>query len=294
MKIFFVFNPKAGKERIKSKLGDIIELFSNEGHDVLVKATTKPGDAIDWVMHMDDSFDRVICSGGDGTLDEVVYGMSKREHRIPIGYIPAGSTNDFAVSLGLPVRTMDAAKTSISPRVFGCDVGRFNQRTFVYVAAFGIFTDVSYETPQELKNRLGHAAYILEGLKKITDIHSFHVKVETDHMTIDDNFIYGMITNSESVGGFKKITGENISLNDGLFEVTLFKAPANPLELNSIINALITRNLNIPMIYSFKTSNLKVTSEDAISWTLDGEFGGTEKEVEIENLNKAIEIAIKE
>lgn len=294
MNIFFVFNPKAGKERIKSKLGDIIELFSNEGHKTTVMATTKPGDAIEWVRDLSNDYDRIVCAGGDGTLDEVVYGMSMRSCKIPIGYIPAGSTNDFANSLGLLVRTMDAARTAISGRTFECDMGKFNKRTFVYVAAFGLFTDVSYETPQDLKNRLGHAAYVLEGLKKITEVRSFNVTVETDHMKINDKFIYGMITNSESVGGFKKITGENINLNDGLFEVTLFKAPNNPLEMNSLINALITRDLNTPMIYSFKTNKVTFSSEEAISWTLDGEYGGNEKEAVIENINKAFEIAIKE
>jgi len=294
MKIFFVFNPKAGKERIKAKLGDIIELFSTLGHDVYIKATTKRGDATEWVRDLEDGFDRVICSGGDGTLDEVLAGMSQRAHKIPIGYIPAGSTNDFAMSLGLPTAPMEAAEVAATGRVFSCDLGKFNDKTFVYVAAFGLFTDVSYETPQDLKNKFGHAAYVMEGLKKLNEVRSFRMKVEAEGIALEDDFIYGMVTNSESVGGFKKITGENIDLNDGLFEVTLFKAPSGPIEMNSIINALVTRDLNCSMIYSFKASRVKFVAPEETSWTLDGEFGGNEKEVVVENLHRAFEIVIPE
>ena len=293
MKIFFVFNPKAGQNKIKTKIGDIIELYSMEGHQVTIAATTKRGDATELTLNLSDDYDRVICAGGDGTLDEVIEGMSKRRKKISIGYIPAGSTNDYAVSLGLPVRTMDAAKTAISEKTFFSDMGGFNDKTFVYVAAFGLFTDVSYETPQNLKNRLGHAAYILEGIKKLNEIKSYKVHVETDTMKIDDEFLYGMVTNSESVGGFKKITGENIELNDGLFEVTLFKKPRNPIEVNEIINALLLRDLNTHMIYSFKSDHVIFTSEETMSWTLDGEFGGDEKEVVVTDYNKAFEIAVK-
>lgn len=293
MKLYFVFNPKAGKERIKAKLGDIIELFSANGHEITVRATTRQGEARELVRDLPDGYDRVICAGGDGTLDEVVQGMSERENKISIGYIPAGSTNDFAGSLGLPSRTMDAAKVAISPNTFSCDMGGFNDKTFVYVAAFGLFTDVSYETPQELKNRLGHAAYVLEALRKINEFKSFNVKVETDHLSIDDEFIYGMVTNSVSVGGFKKITGDNVNLNDGLFEVALFKKPKNPIELNIIINAILARDLNCSMIYTFKTDTATFTSDVEIPWTLDGEFGGNEKHVVVKNYKKEYDIAVK-
>lgn len=294
MKLFFVFNPKSGKGQMKNRLGDIIELFSVEGHDITVRATTARGDATNLVENLPDGYDRVICAGGDGTLDEVIEGMAKRKNKISIGYIPAGSTNDFAVSLGLPTRTMDAARAALSEKTFFSDMGLFNDKTFVYVAAFGLFTDVSYETPQDLKNRLGHSAYILEGIKKLNEIKSYKVHVETDTMKIDDEFLYGMVTNSESVGGFKKITGENVQLNDGLFEVTLFRKPQNPIEVNEIINALMLRDLHTHMIYSFKTAKVSFTSAEIMPWTLDGEFGGDEKEVTVMNRNKAFEIAVKQ
>lgn len=294
MKIYFVFNPKSGKERIKSKLGDIIELFSSEGHTITVAATTKAGDATAWVQELGDDFDRVICAGGDGTLNEVIYGMSLREKKIPIGYIPAGSTNDFAGSIGLPSDTMEAAEVALSSHIFNCDMGRFDDKTFVYVAAFGLFTDVSYDTPQKMKNVFGHAAYVMQAMTKLSDIHSFRVKMESEDRCYEEDFLFGMITNSESVGGFKKITGKNVDLNDGLFEVNLFKKPTKASDMSTIINALVTRDFNNPMIYSFKASSVKFTSQNEIPWTLDGEFGGYKNEVVITNERGGFNIAVKE
>lgn len=293
MKLFFVFNPKAGQEKIKHKLGDIIELFSMEGHEITVAATTKRGDATELVANLPEGYDRVICSGGDGTLDEVVEGMSKRKNRLPIGYIPAGSTNDFASSVGIPSRTMDAAKVSIGPKIMNVDVGDYNGRSFIYVAAFGAFTEVSYATPQDLKNRLGHAAYIIEAMKHLPEIHPYHMHVETDHMTIDDDFIYGMITNSDSVGGIKNITGKNIDLNDGLFEVTLIRKPKNTIELNGAIAALMNHDLSAKALYCFKAEQIKFISEVEVPWTLDGEFGGNDKEVIIKNRNHEMALCVK-
>ncbi|MBP5599493.1 MAG: YegS/Rv2252/BmrU family lipid kinase [Lachnospiraceae bacterium] len=293
MNLFFVFNPKAGKEKIKSKLGDIIELFSMEGNKITVAATTKRGDATEMVKNLPDEYDRVICAGGDGTLDEVVMGMKLRKNKLPIGYIPAGSTNDFASSVGIPSRINDAAKVAIGDKLIKCDVGVFNDKSFIYVAAFGAFTEVSYETPQELKNRLGHAAYVIMALKHLIEIKSYKMRIETEHMTIEDEFIYGMITNSDSIGGIKNITGKNINLCDGLFEVTLIRKPKLATDLNSVMVALMDRDYNSKDLYYFKADKLKITCEEEVPWTLDGEFGGNEKEVIIENIQEALELAVK-
>lgn len=293
MKVFFVFNPRAGKERIKNKLGDIIELFSMDENDITIRATKKRGDATELVKNLPEGYDRVICAGGDGTLDEVVEGMRFRKNRLPIGYIPAGSTNDFAMSLGISSRIMDAAKTAIGNNLLECDYGLFNDRAFVYVAAFGAFTEVSYETPQKLKNRLGHAAYVLEALKKLTDIRSYKMHIETDTMTIDDEFIYGMITNSDSVGGIKRITGTNVNLSDGLFEVTLIRKPELATDMNHIMAALLNRDYSCKDVYYFKTDRILLESEENVLWTLDGEYGGDEKSARIENVNKELKIYVK-
>ncbi len=293
MKILFVFNPRAGKETIKNRLGGIIELFSSLGHVTTVVATQAAGDATGFVRKMAADYDRVICAGGDGTLDEVVKGMYELDRKIPIGYIPAGSTNDFAVSLGIPVRVMDAAKVSVSDHIFDCDLGLFNSRTFVYVAAFGAFTEVSYETPQDVKNMLGHTAYVLEALRRLGDIRSVPMKVTAGDLTIEDDFIYGMVTNSSSVGGIKNITGPKVDLSDGLFEVTLVRNPKNPADLSAIIAGLANRDNNTEGLYSFKTEKVTFESSKPVSWTLDGEFGGEEAAVTIENIRGGIQIAVK-
>lgn len=293
MNLFFVFNPKAGKEKIKSKLGDIIELFSVAGNKITIAATTKHGDATDWVRDLPEGYDRVICSGGDGTLDEVVNGMAAREVKIPIGYIPAGSTNDFASSLGIPSATMAAARAAIGDHIFNCDVGTYNDKRFVYVAAFGAFTEVSYATPQDVKNRIGHAAYIIEGIKSLNTIKKYHMHVETEHMTIDDDFIYGMITNSDSVGGFKNITGKDVNLDDGLFEVTLIRDLKGPVEANAAVAALLDKNLSSKDVYTFKTDRIKFTADEEIPWTIDGEYAGSDKEVTVCNHRQELQICIK-
>lgn len=293
MNLYFVFNPKAGKEKVKAKLGDIIELFSMEGHTVTVAATTKRGDATEWIKNLPDGYDRVICSGGDGTLDEVVSGMALRSEKLPIGYIPAGSTNDFANSVGIPSRIMDAAKTSISDTLFRCDVGKFNNKEFVYVAAFGAFTEVSYTTPQEMKNRLGHSAYLIEALKSVPEIKPYHMVIKTDNMVMEDDFILGMITNSDSVGGIKNITGRNVNMSDGLFEVTLIKKPKGPVELNAVLAAMINRDMIAKDLFCFKAERITFTSSEEVPWTLDGEFGGDEKKVEIENHMHELILAVK-
>ena len=293
MKILFIFNPRAGKETVKNRLGDIIELFSSKKHVTTVLATGAAGDATRFVRDMAGDYDRVICAGGDGTLDEVVNGMYAREKKIPIGYIPAGSTNDFAVSLGIPVRVMDAARVSISRKLFDCDLGLFNGKPFVYVAAFGAFTEVSYETPQDVKNVLGHTAYVLEALKHLGDIKPVHMKVSSDDNNVEGDFIYGMITNSSSVGGIKNITGRQVDLSDGLFEVTLIRNPKNPAEVSAILAKLTNPDHPADGLVSFKTGRVVFESKTPVSWTLDGEFGGEERNVTIENIRGEFSIAVK-
>lgn len=292
-KLLFVFNPYSGKAQIKNQLLDIVDIMVKENYEVTIYPTQCAGDARDKVEAEAGNYDLVVCSGGDGTLDEAVTGMMHREEKVPLGYIPAGSTNDFASSLGIPKDMIKAAKAAVSGEKFPCDIGKFNEDYFVYVAAFGLFTEVSYKTSQEWKNVLGHAAYILEGAKCLHDIPSFMMQVEYNNMRIQDEFIYGMITNSTSVGGFKGMTGKDVLLDDGVFEVTLIKKPKNPIELNEIIASLMNLVDDTDMIYSFKSSEIKFTSGKEIPWTLDGEFGGNHTELRIQNLKQAIDIIVK-
>ena len=272
---------------------DIVDIFSSHDYEVIIRATQAPKDAYEKAKEYADSVDLIVCSGGDGTLDEVVTGITEKNSNVPIGYIPAGSTNDFANSLFMPKSMVKAAQMIMEEKLYHCDIGRFNSQTFAYVAAFGLFTDVSYETDQDLKNVLGHVAYLLEGVKRLFDIKSYHMKVTSEEIQVEDDFIVGMITNSRSVGGFKNLTGKNVDMNDGLFEVTLIRHPKNPLQLKEIMTALVMAEDNTDMIYSFKSKKLMIETEEEVPWTLDGEFGGDHTYVEIENRHKALNLYLK-
>ena len=293
-KLLFVVNGHSGKGQIKNKLLDIIDIMIKEGYHVQVHTTQEREDATKVVREQAKYYDLVVCSGGDGTLDEAVTGMMQSEVRTPLGYIPAGSTNDFANSLEIPKDMIQAAKTAVLGVPFSCDVGEFNGDYFIYVAAFGIFTDVSYATSQELKNALGHVAYILEGAKRLHTIKAYHMRVEYDGNEIEGDFLLGMITNSTSVGGFKNMTGKDVKLDDGMFEVTLIHKPKNIIELNTIIASLTNLKDETDLIDSFRADSVKFYSEEEIPWTLDGEFGGDHKEVQIKDHCKAVDIMINE
>lgn len=291
-KLLFVFNSHSGKAQIKNQLLDIVDVMVKAGYEVTVYPTQSSGDAIHKVAGEAGSYDLVVCSGGDGTLDETVSGLMQCAKQPLLGYIPAGSTNDFANSLGIPKDMIPAAETAVGGRAFPCDIGAFNEDYFVYVAAFGLFTEVSYKTSQEWKNVLGHAAYILEGVRSLHEIPSYLMEVEYNNIRLQDEFIYGMISNSTSVGGFKGMTGKDVLLDDGLFEVTLIKKPRNPLELNEIVASLINLVDDTDMVYSFKTNEVRITAKQEIPWTLDGEFGGDHTEIVIKNLRKAVNIMV--
>lgn len=292
-KLLFIFNPRSGKGQIKQYLADVVDIMVKAGYEVTVYTTQCQGDAIQKAKEAVGHYDRIVCSGGDGTLDEVVTGMMEAEAKTPIGYIPAGSTNDFGNSLGIDKNMIHAAQIASAGRPFACDIGRFNQDSFVYVAAFGIFTEVSYQTSQDMKNVLGHAAYILEGAKQLWDIPSFRMQVEYDGNVLYDEFIYGMVTNSNSVGGFDGLISGDVILNDGVFEVTLIKMPKNPMELSEVLACLTNIRKDSDMLYTFQTSQIKFTCSEEVPWTLDGEDGGTHSQALITNCPRALEIIVE-
>ena len=292
-KLLFIFNPKSGKGLIKNHLVDIVDVMVKAGFEVTVYPTQKQGDATEKVIQDGAKYDRIVCSGGDGTLDEVVTGFRETKLKLPLGYIPAGSTNDFARSLNISSDMVKAAKVAVGNHIFPCDVGKFNGDTFVYIAAFGIFTDLSYETPQTLKNMLGHMAYVLSAAKSLWSIPNYQMIVDVDGEVIEDKFIYGMITNSVSVAGFSGITGQNVLFDDGEFEVTLIKNPKKVEELNEILLYLTNLTSTSSMIYTYKAKKIRIVSEKEVPWTLDGEFGGNHTLVSIENRPKKINLLIE-
>lgn len=289
--MLFIVNPRSGREKMRRHLMDVLDLFSACGWEVQVHVTQAPLDAMETAARLGSQADLVVCSGGDGTLSETISGMMRLKRAPMLGYIPAGSTNDFASSLAIPSGIMKAAENVVQGTPYAIDVGHFCQeRNFVYVAGFGAFTEVSYMTPQERKNLLGHQAYMLEGVKSLANIKSYRMRAEADDFCLEGDFIFGMVTNTTSVGGFRGLVNQDVSLNDGLFEVLLIRTPRTPLELTNILSYMILKEERSEYVYRFRTSRLRIRSEEPVDWVLDGEFGGSRTEVEIENLSKRIEI----
>lgn len=290
--LLFLVNPKAGKAEIKNNLLDIIDEFVKKDWKVVVRTTQYSGEIPEILKEVENQYDMVVCSGGDGTLNEAVGGLLALKNQPILGYIPAGTTNDFSVSLEIPRVAHEAALTIVNGTPFSCDVGKFNDKHFVYVAAFGAFTEVSYSTPQQFKNALGRAAYILEGIKHLAEIKSYELTVEHNGEAITGEFIFGMVSNSISVGGFKMGAHRNVSMNDGLLEVLLVRKPKNAMELQGAITALLLNDFSYPCLYAFHASELHISSRELISWTLDGEFGGDQNDISIQVLPEAYQIMI--
>ncbi len=289
--LLLIVNPCSGREQIRRSLLDILNIFTAAGFDVRVHITQSQGDGRKAVLEKGCDASVIVCSGGDGTLNETVSGMMELEHPPLLGYIPAGSTNDFASSLGLPKKMESAAESIVKGTPWPIDVGAFDRdRYFMYIAAFGAFTEVSYLTPQDKKNRLGHQAYMLEGVKSLASLKSYRFRVECGEMELEDDFVFGMVTNTLSVGGFKGLVTQSVALSDGLFEVLLIRMPKTPLDLTNIVNYMFLKEEPNEYVYKFKTSRISFHSEEPVDWVLDGEFGGSRTDVTIENLEKRIEI----
>lgn len=283
-RLVFIYNPHAGKGKIKAKLADIVDVFSKADYEVIVYPTKGHLDARDIAERYarEHACDRIVCAGGDGTLAEVTSGVMTSGNQIPLGFIPAGTTNDFAYSLRIPSNVMKAAELAVSGALVPCDIALLNDKPFIYSAAFGLFTDVTYETPQTAKNLMGRLAYLLNGAGKIYNIKSYHLKVEVEDSTIEDDFIIGLIVNSDSIGGFKGITGKNVLLDDGFYEMIFIKMPKSILDLNVIINCLYTGELEeSPNIYFKRVAKLSIETDEELPWTLDGEFGGDVRKADI-------------
>lgn len=292
-KLFFVYNPHSGRGLLKNKLFEVLQVFSDAGYEMTVHPTRAEKDATWQIQNLpDNEYDLVVCSGGDGTMDEVVQGMMLRENRLPIGYIPSGTVNDFARSLKISKNMVRAARTAVEGKDFPCDIGTFNDDHFVYIAAFGIFTDVSYSTRQDVKNVLGHMAYLLEGMKSLVNIPSYHMRFTSEELEAEGDFLFGMVTNSRSVGGFKSIIGRKVQFDDGVFEVTFIRRPQNPVELQEILTAIVRKETDSKYMYSFRTARLVVEAEVPVPWTLDGEFGGEWQYAVIQNHQKALRIRV--
>ena len=292
-KMLFVMNPFAGTRRANRHLVGILSIFNRAGYQVTAHMTAGPGDAAQIVEKLAPEMDVVTCCGGDGTFNETVTGLMRSGAKAPIGYIPAGSTNDFATSLRLPTRILDAARAIVEGKAYLYDVGSFADRYFSYVASFGAFTKASYATPQNVKNALGHAAYVLSGIQEITQLHTTHMRLELDEEMIEDDFLFGAISNSTSVGGVLTLRPDLVDMADGQFEVLLIRKPHTLAELTECIHALQTQQYNCRMITFRSASKVHAISAEPIVWTLDGERADEQQDTIIQNCHHAISLLQK-
>lgn len=287
----FIVNPRSGKIKIKNTLLDVLQIFSNADYSINVCPTLRTGHAIEIVENLSPDTDIIAVSGGDGTLNEVLTGLLKSGKNIPVGYLPTGSTNDFAATFGINTDPIKAAQQLVSGEGKSVDVGKFNEnRYFSYIASFGIFTAASYKTPQNIKNTFGHVAYVLEGIKDVANITPYNVRIETDDKVYEGKYIFGSITNTTSVGGIVKLDKDIVKMNDGLFEIVLVKYPRNIMELRNIIMGCSVSNFSDKVFEFVKTHKAVFHFDKKIDWSVDGEHEKTDKTVEIENIMRAATI----
>ena len=289
-KLLFVMNPYAGMRKGAKALADIIAIFNRADYEVITYMTAGPGDGRRIVAKQASQVDLVVCAGGDGTFNETVNGLLASGCDTPVGYIPCGSTNDFASSLQLQTNPVKAAQAIVDGDVTRYDIGKFGDRYFSYVASFGAFTKTSYNTPQSVKNALGHTAYLLSCVQELSQIRKEHLLIETSDQVIEDDFIFGAISNSTSVGGILTLDPKQVDMRDGKFELLLVRAPRDLLELSDCIRALQTQKYNCPMITFLSTSSLTVYANPEMDWSLDGERQAGSDRIFVENLYHAISI----
>lgn len=294
-KLLFIMNPYAGTKKANRYLTDIIAIFNRADYDVLTYMTAASGDCITAVEQKAAGMDLVVCAGGDGTFNETVTGLLRAGLDIPVGYIPAGSTNDFANSLGLSTNVLKAARDIVSGAPAYFDVGTFSGRHFSYVASFGAFTRTSYSTPQSAKNTLGHLAYVLSGIQELSQIKAHHLRFQLpDGAVIEDDFIFGAVSNSTSVGGVLTLAPDRVDMSDGLLEILLIRAPRDLKELTDCLVALQRQTYNCSMITFLSTTSALITAPETMDWTLDGEQQKGIAQIDIQCLHQKLQLMYKQ
>lgn len=293
--VLLIVNPCAGRTKSRAATFDIVDKFSSNDYNFTVRTTTCQGDATNIVKKELNGHDLVVCCGGDGTLNETVNGVMDMPRRTPIGYIPTGTTNDLASTLGIPGDISEATNLIMSGATNDYDIGLFNNRYYTYVASFGAFSRASYATSQKLKNKFGHAAYIAAAVPEVANIRNYKMRIEHDEGVLDGEFLFGAMSNSTSVGGFFKFKKEDVKLNDGKFEVLLVrKMPINIPNILSILKKVRHQQYDNKNIIFLRTSKLKITCDQDVDWTVDGEYAGAHRDVRINVLERAIDICSPE
>ena len=289
-KLLFIFNPHSGKGLIRNYLVDIVDTMVKAEFDVTIYTTQARADATRKVLEEGAGYDQIVCSGGDGTLDEVVTGMIQANLDIPLGYIPAGSTNDFAASLHLSSDPRLAALDIAGGQPHPLDIGRHNDRYFAYVASFGAFTRSSYSASQAAKNALGHFAYILEGLGDLDSLRPYNCRIEADGEVFEGDFIFGAVCNCTSMGGLVKLDPNRVKMDDGQFELLLLRMPKTALDLQNLITAMTRMQYDYPGVIFRHVRHVTLTTQSHIPWSLDGEYAPSAERVDIDSLPGAISL----
>lgn len=286
--LLFIVNPRAGRTRSAAPLFWAAAHFSEAGYLVSIRQTQYPGHAAELVEEEGEQYDRIVCCGGDGTLNETVSGLMRLAAPPPLGYIPGGSTNDFAASLGLPADPLAVAQRITASAGKALDIGVFNGRPFVYVASFGAFTKASYSAPQSIKNDLGHLAYILEGVKDLSSLRPYQAVITAGGEVFDGKFLFGAVTNATSVGGLMKLQPDKVVLDDGLFELLLIPTPTTAGELQGLIRCLLLQDFESTGVIFRHVSQVVAETREGFPWTLDGEYGSGAERAEIQNLKRRL------
>ena len=290
--LLFIVNPRAGRTRSTAPLFDAVAHFCASGYLVDLQLTQAREDATRLARELGGKFDAVVCCGGDGTLNETVTGLMDLPSPPPLGYIPAGSTNDFAASLHLPDQPLEAARVITASGGRPLDVGSFNGRPFIYVASFGAFTRASYSAPQNVKNDLGHLAYILEGVKDLSTLRPYRASVATEEECFDGEFLFGAVTNATSVGGLVKLKEDQVCLDDGLFELLLIPNPKSIADLQGLARSLLLQDFTGGGVIFRHVHTLTVQTPEDLPWALDGEFDPGGAQVEIHSLHRRLTFLI--
>ena len=289
--VYLVLNPNAGTRQGRRFLTEIISAFNRADYLCGVFITEKRGDAVAFASEHGGETDLIVACGGDGTLNEVVTGLLISGHTTPLGYIPCGSTNDFANGLGLPAGVIDNLDNIIQGAALPLDIGLFGEkRYFCYTASFGLFTSVSWSTPQNVKNILGHAAYILEGIRSLSDVRPIHMKITADSQETEADYLFGAVCNSTSLGGVLKLEHSEVHMSDGLFEALLIPFPPDLIVLNQILAALRSHRYSDPCLTFIRASRFTFEGAPDLRWTLDGEEADGSERVVIRNLNNAVHL----
>lgn len=296
-RVLLIINPRSGTMHANKHLTEITEVFVRAGYLPTVLVTTKQGDGTGYTKAYGADMDLIVGIGGDGTFNEIAAGVVELGLRVPVGYIPAGSTNDFAMSLGLARDVIQNAKNIVRGEKRPIDLGCFNGRTFSYVACFGAFTKASYATPQNIKNALGHLAYILSGVREVANIRAVPMVIEADGVRYEGDYLFGAITNATSIAGLVTLKKEYVDMSDGMFEMLLVKKPRDPLELAELVRAVTSQdfyeNSHVAEMVTFiNAREFRIEADAGVSWSLDGEYQEGSREITITNLHSAIDMVL--